>query len=138
MGETYNTMPDLGTGASFMVLGNNNEEIETFCSTVVTDGGNGADQFGTGIVGSQAASSATQLDTEPPYCPETQTLLDPDSELSIPKPRTQEMFSIATSETVPATATERWLGSMEMRSQSMGSTATTCSNYRPLGGSGRN
>ena len=119
MEETDNSMSDLGTGASYINLRDNNEEIETFCSTVVTEGENTTDQFGTGIVGSQAASSAAPLDTETPYRPETQTLLDPDSVLSIPKPDMPEVFSIATAETVPTAAGERSLGAVELRPPSM-------------------
>ena len=120
MGETDATMPDLGTGASssFMML-EDREDLETFCSTVVTEGGNMTDQFGTGIVGSQAASSATPLDTETQFRPETQTLLAPDSVLSVPKPDPPEMFSIATAETVPTAARERSLGAVELRPPSM-------------------
>ena len=38
MEGTDNSMSDLGTGASFINLRDNNEEIATFCSTVVTEG----------------------------------------------------------------------------------------------------
>ena len=103
MKGTENTTSNFGTAED------SEEDIETFYNR---------------IVGSQAASSADQVDMEHPHRPGTQTLLTSDSELSIPNPRTQDMFSIATSETIPATSAERWLGTSEMGPHSMESAVT--------------
>ena len=83
----------VGTGEGWENLRQDAFDTTTVCSTVVTaDRETLAEEFQTGLVGSQAASSASQIGTVPLARPGTQTLSDPDSALSIPKTTGPDMF----------------------------------------------
>ena len=106
----------IGTGASWENLREDPFDVNTICSTVMTaDRETLTEEFQTGLVGSQAASSASQIGTEPLVRAGTQTLIDPDSALSIPKTTVPEMFSISTSETVPTAGADRAMGAVDLR-----------------------
>ena len=95
-------IPPVGTIGGWENLRHHTLDTATCCSTVGSaDIKTPTEGFGTGIVGSQAASSASQADTEPLDRPGTQALSAPGSALSIPKSTAPQLFSIATSETIP-------------------------------------